>query len=170
MGINKVILIGNLGQKPEMRYTAKGLPVAHFSLATTERWGTDDQGKRKERTEWHRITAWGKLAEICNQYLDKGAKVYIEGRIRRSEYTGQDGIKRYSTEIHADQMEFLTPKGGAREYVPDDPGGGYQDFPNAQAGQQKGGEEKDGKAPAPPDDVDLDPDLDLEEDEDFFVD
>ncbi len=173
MGINKVILVGNLGSKPEIRYTSSGIPVANFSVATSERWGTDDQGNRKEHTEWHRCTAWRKLAEICGQYLDKGTKVYVEGRIRRSEYTGNDGVKKYSTEIHIDQMEILTPKGGQREHVPDQPGGGggggdYKDFPNSSGGG--GGKPSGGGAPKPPDDVDLDPDMDLEEDEDFFVD
>jgi len=166
MGVNKVILVGNLGRKPEIRYTASGIPVANFTLATSERWGTDESGQRREHTEWHRCVAWRKLAEICGQYLDKGTKVYIEGRIRRSDYTDQSGVKRYSTDIHVDNMEILTPK-GTREFVPDEPGG-YQEFPNASGGgkSQAGG----GKAPAPPDDVDLDPDMDLEEDEDFFVD
>jgi len=168
MGVNKVILIGNLGRKPEVRYTASGIPVANFSVATTERFGTDETGQRKDRTEWHRCVAWRKLAEICAQYLDKGTKVYIEGRIRTSEYNAQDGSKRKSFEIHIDQMEILTPK-GMRESVPDEPS--YQSFPDTSAeGQSKEQPAKSGAAPAPPNDVDLDPDLDLEEDEDFFVD
>ena len=167
MGINKVILVGNLGQKPEMRYTSSGIPVANFSIATTERWGTDEQGQRKEHTEWHRCVAWRKLAEICSQYLDKGTKVYVEGRIRRSEYTGQDGIKRYSTEIVIDQMEILTPK-GMRESVPDEPSGGYQQFPGAK--EPTAPKSGDGSVPAPPDEVDLDADIDLEEDEDYLTD
>ncbi len=166
MGINKVILVGNLGRKPEIRYTSNGTPVANFSLATTERWGTDEQGQRKEHTEWHRCVAWRKLAEICGQYLDKGTKVYVEGRIRRSEYTDQAGIKRYMTEVHIDQMEILTPK-GMRETAPAEPA--YQEFPNASATAQTSKRSAEG-APAPPNDVDLDPDMDLEEDEDFFVD
>ncbi len=170
MGINKVILVGNLGRKPEMRYTSSGLPVANFSVATTERWGTDDAGNRKEHTEWHRCVAWRKLAEICGQYLDKGTKVYVEGRIRRNEYTGQDGIKRWSTDIHIDQMEILTPK-GMREKVPSEPQ--YQEFPGA-SGNGEPAKAKEagggGSVPAPPNDVDLDADMDLEEDEDFFVD
>jgi len=164
MGINKVILVGNLGRKPEIRYTSSGIPVANFSVATTERWGTDESGQRKEHTEWHRCVAWRKLAEICGQYLDKGTKVYLEGRVRRSEYTGQDGVKRWSYEIHIDQMEILTPK-GVRETVPADPG--YQEFPDASDREPQA---SGGSVPAPPNDVDLDPDMDLEEDEDFFVD
>ena len=77
VGVNKVILIGNLGAKPELRYTPSGVPVCNFSVATTERWGTDESGERKEHTEWHRIVAWRKLAEIFGQYLDKGSKFYI---------------------------------------------------------------------------------------------
>ena len=171
MGINKVILVGNLGQKPEIRYTASGIAVANFTVATTERFGKDESGQRKEHTEWHRCVAWRKLAEIVGQYLDKGTKVYLEGRIRRSDYTDQAGIKRYSTEIHIDQMEILTPK-GVRETVPAQPSGGYQEFPNASGGGQPQSQDKGGgggAVPAPPDNVDLDPDMDLEEDEDFFV-
>lgn len=165
MGVNKVILIGNLGQKPEIRYTATGIPVANFSLATTERWGTDEQGQRKEHTEWHRLVAWRKLAEICGQYLDKGTKIYAEGRLRRSEYTGQDGVKRYSTEIVLDNMEILTPK-GVRETVPDEPSSGYRQFPGAESS----GKSEGGSVPPPPNDVELDADIDLEEDEDYLTD
>jgi len=168
MGINKVILVGNLGRKPEIRYTANGTPVANFSVATTERFGTDETGQRKERTEWHRCVAWRKLAEICVQYLDKGTKVYLEGRIRQNDYTGQDGIKRRSFDIQIDQMEILTPK-GVQEPVPDEPS--YQEFPDTSAqSQDKAKPAQKGAAPSPPNDVDLDPDMDLEEDEDFFVD
>jgi single-strand DNA-binding protein len=105
-GINKVILIGNLGADPEIRYTASGQAVAKFRIATTERY-TDKQGNRQERTEWHRITVWGKLAEICGQYLSKGRQVYIEGKIRSDTWEGQDGVKRYSYEIIADNMQML---------------------------------------------------------------
>jgi single-strand DNA-binding protein len=173
MGVNKVILIGNVGKKPEIRYTSSGIPVANFTLATSERWGTDENGQRKEHTEWHRCVAWRKLAEIVSQYLDKGTKIYAEGRIRRSEYTGQDGIKRYSTEIMLDQMEILTPK-GYRESVPQgEPS--YQEFPDASGPAQSQGASSGRKAegarvPGPPNDVDLDPDMDLEEDEDFLLD
>lgn len=107
-GVNKVILIGNLGADPELRYTASGTAVAKFRIATNEVYN-DRQGNRQERTEWHRITAWGKLAEICGQYLSKGRQVYIEGRIR-SDTWEQDGVKRYSYEIVADTMQML---GGA---------------------------------------------------------
>ncbi len=109
-GINKVILVGNLGADPELRYTASGTAVAKFRIATSESF-TDKQGQKQERTEWHRITAWGKLAEICGQYLAKGKMVYIEGKIR-SDTWEQDGVKRYSYEIVADTMRMLG--GGGR--------------------------------------------------------
>ena len=108
-GVNKVILVGNLGADPELRYTASGTAVAKFRIATSETY-TDRQGAKQERTEWHRITAWGKLAEICGQYLNKGKMVYIEGKIR-SDTWEQDGVKRYSYEIVADTMRML---GGGR--------------------------------------------------------
>jgi len=116
-GVNKVILIGNLGADPELRYTASGTAVAKFRIATSETF-TDRQGQRQERTEWHRITAWGKLAEICGQYLSKGKQVYIEGRIRNDSWE-QDGVKRYSYEIVADNMQMLGgagDRGTGRDY------------------------------------------------------
>ena len=115
MGINKVILVGNLGREPEMRYTTTGKPVTRFSIATTERWGKNEDGSPKEHTEWHNCVAWRKLAEICHSYLHKGTKVYLEGRIRRSEYVDKEGIKKYSFSINIDQMEILTPKAKEEE-------------------------------------------------------
>lgn len=112
-GVNRVILVGHLGADPELRYTAGGTAVAKFRLATTEVF-TDRNGQKQERTEWHRITAWGKLAEICGQYLAKGKLVYIEGRIR-SDTWEQEGVKRYSYEIVADNMQML---GGGRKGEP----------------------------------------------------
>jgi single-strand DNA-binding protein len=112
-GVNRVILVGNLGADPELRYTASGTAVAKFRIATSETF-TDRQGAKQERTEWHRITAWGKLAEICGQYLSKGRMVYIEGRIR-SDTWEQEGVKRYSYEIVADTMRMLGGGRGERE-------------------------------------------------------
>ncbi len=108
-GVNRVILVGHLGADPELRYTASGTAVAKFRIATTEVF-TDRSGTRQERTEWHRIVAWGKLAEICGQYLSKGRLVFIEGRIRSDSWE-QEGVKRYSYEIVADTMKML---GGGR--------------------------------------------------------
>ena len=109
-GINKVILVGNLGADPEVRYTAGGTAVARFNVATTERFKGQD-GNWQDRTEWHRIVAWGKLAEICGQYLSKGSQVYIEGKIQSSTWE-KDGVKRTSYEIRADTMQMLGPKRG----------------------------------------------------------
>lgn len=113
--LNKVMLIGNLGVDPEIRHTSSGVPVANFRMATSRSWSTD--GRTEERTEWHNIVAWRKLAEICQQYLKKGSKVYIEGRIEtRSWDDASTGQKRYMTEIIADQMMMLdsAPGGGGR--------------------------------------------------------
>ena len=109
-GVNKVILLGNLGADPEMRYTADGTAVCNFRIATTERY-KDRQGNMQERTEWHRVVAWRKLAEICGQYLAKGKQVYIEGKIR-SDTWEQEGVKRYSYKIEADTMQMLGAGGG----------------------------------------------------------
>lgn len=105
-GVNKVILIGNLGKDPELRYTPGGQPTASFSLATTEKW-TDKSGQKQERTEWHNIVAWGKLAELVNQYLKKGRAAYVEGRINTRSWDDRDGNKKYRTEITASQIQFL---------------------------------------------------------------
>jgi single-strand DNA-binding protein len=119
-GFNKVILIGNLGANPEMRYTQAGQAVANLRLATTERW-TDKSGQKQEITEWHRIVVWGKQAEICGQYLTKGRQIYVEGRIRTRQWQDQQGQKRYSTEIVAQTVQMLGPRTGA-ERGPDDVG------------------------------------------------
>ncbi len=109
-GVNKVILVGNLGRDPELRYTQNGQAVANFTLATTENWN-DKNGERTERTEWHRIVTWGKLAELCAQYLNKGRTVYVEGRLQTREWEDREGNKRQTTEINAQTVNFL---GGGR--------------------------------------------------------
>ena len=106
MSVNKVILVGNLGKDPELRYTPAGVAVATFSLATSERF-KDKSGEMQEKTEWHNIVAWRQLAEICGKYLHKGKQVYIEGKIQTRSYDDRDGNKRYMTEIVADQMQML---------------------------------------------------------------
>ena len=113
-GVNKVILVGHLGANPEVRYTAGGQPVANLRLATTERW-VNKNGEKSEQTEWHRVVAWGKLAEICGQYLQKGKQVYIEGKIRTRQWQDQQGQKRFSTEIVAQQMVMLGRAGDRAE-------------------------------------------------------
>ncbi len=106
-GVNKVILIGNLGADPDTRYTGSGTPICTLSVATTESWMDKQSGQRQERTEWHRVKVFGKLAEICQEYLRKGRQVYIEGSLRTDKYTGKDGIERYSTDIIANNMQML---------------------------------------------------------------
>jgi single-strand DNA-binding protein len=108
--VNKVILIGNLGRDPEVRYTAGGTPVANFSVATTEQWKTAD-GEQQEHTEWHNIVAYRRLAEICGEYLHKGSRVYLEGKIRSRSWDGQDGQKRYRTEVIVNDMMMLDSRG-----------------------------------------------------------
>jgi single-strand DNA-binding protein len=107
--VNKVILIGNLGRDPELRYTKNGQAVANFTLATNDAFTKD--GQREERTEWHRIVAWGKTAELCTQYLTKGRTVYIEGALRTREWEDKEGHKRQTTEVHAQTVQFLSPRG-----------------------------------------------------------
>ncbi|WP_417908489.1 single-stranded DNA-binding protein [Candidatus Electronema sp. PJ] len=123
--INKVILIGNLGKDPEVRYTQSGTPVASFSLATSERRKGQD-GQMQEQTEWHNIVAWDKLAEICREYLHKGMRVYIEGKLQTRKWQDKDGHDRWTTEIIAREMKMLTSKGGE--------GGGYSGDPGPAAG------------------------------------
>jgi len=106
-GINKVILIGNLGQDPEVRYTPASTAVCNFSVATSEQWKDKQTGEQQEKTEWHRIVVFNRLAEVCGEYLKKGSKVYIEGRLQTRKWQGQDGQDRYTTEIIANEMQFL---------------------------------------------------------------
>ena len=113
-GVNKAILIGNLGSDPEVKYTPSGVPVANVSLATNESW-TDRNGERQERTEWHRLVFWRKLAEIVGQYLRKGSKVYVEGRIETRSWEDQNGQKRYTTEIVVNDMQMLDGRGEQAE-------------------------------------------------------
>jgi single-strand DNA-binding protein len=115
-GVNKVILIGNLGANPELRYTQGQQAVANLRLATTEKW-TDKSGQKQEATEWHRVVVWGKQAEICGQYLTKGRQVYIEGSIRTRQWQDQQGQKRFTTEVVARNVQML---GGRGERPTDD--------------------------------------------------
>lgn len=125
--VNKVILIGNLGRDPEVRYTASGQAVANFPIATTE-YGSSKEGERKEYTEWHRIVAWGRLAEICGEYLVKGKSVYIEGSLRTRSWEDKDGVKKWTTEVVARTMQMLSPAGSggqkksssSKSDIPDD--------------------------------------------------
>lgn len=110
MSLNKVMLIGHLGSDPELRYTQGGAPVCNFKLATNEKWEKD--GKNHERTEWHKIVVWGKLAEVCEKYLKKGRQAYIEGKLQTREWEDKDGGKRYTTEVNALTVQFLGGEGG----------------------------------------------------------
>ena len=127
-GVNKVILIGNLGQDPEVRYTTSGTAIASFSVATSESWTDKQSGEKQERTEWHRVKVFGKLAEICGEYLAKGRQVYIEGSIRTEKYTDKAGVEKYATDIIAATMQML----GSNE------GGGGGQRPASSGGQQRG--------------------------------
>ncbi len=132
--LNKVMLIGNLGRDPEVRFTPDGSPVASFSIATGETW-TDKSGNRQERTEWHNIVAWNKLADLAKRYLSKGRQVYIEGRIRTREWDDRDGNKRRTTEIIATQMVLLGSRPQGAEGVAQAPQPIQRDAP---AGMEQG--------------------------------
>lgn len=106
MSVNKVILLGNLGQDPELKYTPGGAAVCNFSVATSESW-QDKGGQKQERTDWHRVVVWGKLAELCHQYLKKGRQAFIEGKLQTRSWDGQDGQKRYMTEVNATTVQFI---------------------------------------------------------------
>lgn len=105
-GVNKVILVGNLGNEPEVRYTQDGTPVCNFSIATSDQWTDKESGEKREKTEWHRIVAWRRLAEICGEYLTKGRQVYVEGKLQTRSWE-KEGITRYTTEIVASDVQFL---------------------------------------------------------------
>ncbi len=112
-GVNKVILVGNLGRDPEVRYSPNGQAVANVTLATSESWKDKTSGEKQERTEWHRIVFFGRLAEIAGEYLKKGAQIYVEGRLQTRKWQDKDGHDRYTTEIVANDMQMLGSRGGA---------------------------------------------------------
>lgn len=158
-GINKVIVVGNLGADPETRYTTSGTPITTLSVATSEQWTDKQSGQKQERTEWHRVKMFGRLAEIASEYLKKGRQVYIEGSLRTDKYTGKDGVERYSTEIIANEMQMLggggemgggggAAGGGSRARGPSRSGaGGYDPGPSAPAPAQQGGDFVDDDVP-----------------------
>ena len=111
-GVNKVILVGNLGRDPEVRYAASGNAIANVTIATTDSWKDRQSGDRQERTEWHRVVFFGRLAEIVSEYLKKGAQVYVEGRLQTRKWQDQSGADRYTTEIVANEMQMLGSRGG----------------------------------------------------------
>jgi len=122
-GVNKVILVGNLGADPETRYTAGGSAVTNVRLATTDAWKDKQSGEQQERTEWHRVVFWGRLAEIAAEYLRKGSQIYVEGRIQTRKWQGQDGQDRWTTEIVGNEMQMLGSRGSAQSPPPDFDGG-----------------------------------------------
>jgi len=144
-GVNKVILIGNLGRDPELRYTQGGQAVANFTLATTENW-TNKTGEREERTEWHRIVAWGRTAELCAQYLAKGRTVYLEGRLQTREWENKEGQKQRTTEINAQTVQFLGGPRGVGQAAPVRAGG------RAAGGEPETSAVDEAAAGPPPDD------------------
>jgi single-strand DNA-binding protein len=131
-GVNKVILVGNLGQDPEVRYTANGAAVANITVATSEQWTDKQSGQKQEKTEWHRVVLFGRLGEIAGEYLRKGSQIYLEGKLQTRKWQDQSGQDRYTTEIVANEMQMLGGKGGA--------GGGSADYnaPNQNQGQNQG--------------------------------
>ncbi len=142
-GVNKAIIIGNLGRDPEMRYTQDGTAVANINVATSEQWTDKATGEKRERTEWHRIVLFRRLAEICSQYLTKGSKVYIEGRIQTREWEDKDGNRRWTTEIVAQTMQMLGSRSDASGSG--GPPGEYPDY-YMQGGPQE--EEDSGSGPS----------------------
>lgn len=134
MSLNKVILIGNLGRDPEVRYMPNGEAVCNFSIATSETWNDRQTGQRQERTEWHNITLYRRLAEVAGQYLKKGSQVYIEGRIQSRKYTGKDGIERTAYDIIGSEMKMLGGRQSSGNSAPYDEG--YQPAPQQQYQQQ----------------------------------
>jgi single-strand DNA-binding protein len=141
MSVNKVILVGRLGRDPELRYTQSGQAVANFSLATNESW-TNRDGERQERTEWHRIVVWGKLAEFCGEYVSKGRQVYVEGRLQTREWEDKEGNKRRTTEINGQTLQLLGPRpGGGGEDFGGDPGGDSPSEPSNDRGSDSGSDD-----------------------------
>jgi single-strand DNA-binding protein len=135
-GVNKVILVGNLGSDPQIRYTPNGTAVANFNIATTERF-TNKNGEKESRTEWHRIVAWGRLAEICNEYLKKGKQIYVEGRLQTRQWEDKDGNKQKSTEIVANNMVMLGRAGDAGDAAPQEFQADEEATQEAPAGKQE---------------------------------
>lgn len=114
MSLNKVMIIGRLGQDPELKFTTSGAAVCNFSLATSDTW-TDKSGQKQEKTEWHRVVAWGKLAELCNKYLSKGRQAFIEGSLETRSWEDQNGQKKYMTEVNCKNVQFLGGNGSTKE-------------------------------------------------------
>jgi single-strand DNA-binding protein len=132
-GINKVILIGNLGADPEVRYMPSGGAVANLRIATTESWKDRQSGEMQERTEWHRVVLFGRLGEVAKEYLRKGSRVYVEGRLQTRKWQGQDGQDRYATEVVANDMQMLDRREGSQAGGPEPPADEWGEAPSAPA-------------------------------------
>ncbi len=143
-GLNKVMIIGNVGSDPELRYMPNGNPVANFSVATTENWKDKQTGEKQERTEWHRLVMYNRLAEICGEYLRKGSKIYIEGSLRTRKWQDQAGVDKYMTEIIASEMQMLDGKGtnSGAGFNPANTGMQQNQQNNNQPGFQMGGQQQ----------------------------
>lgn len=141
-GVNKVILVGNLGRDPEVRYSPSGQAVANVTIATSESWKDKNTGEKQERTEWHRIVFFGRLAEIAGEYLKKGSQIYVEGRLQTRKWQDKEGQDRYTTEVVANEMQMLGSRAGAG--VPSD-AGFNQDVPS---GEPQSSSRSPAKAPA----------------------
>ncbi len=152
-GVNKVILVGNLGRDPETRYTQSNMAVTTLTLATSESWRDKNSGENQERTEWHRVVLWGRLGEIAGEYLQKGRQVYIEGKLQTRKWQDQSGQDRYTTEIVASEMQMLGGRAGGSAPLDD---GGFGGGPGPAGGgqnqSQSGGMSSGGGAPAAGDD------------------
>ncbi len=134
-GINKVILVGNLGRDPEVRYSANGAAIANITIATSEQWTDKQSGQKQERTEWHRVVLFNRLGEIAGEYLKKGSQVYIEGKLQTRKWQDNNGQDRYTTEIVANEMQMLGGRGGSADFAPSQGGG----FGGQQSAPQQGG-------------------------------
>jgi single-strand DNA-binding protein len=152
-GVNKVILIGNLGADPEVRYMPSGGAVANIRIATTETWKDRQTGENQERTEWHRVVLYGRLGDIAKEYLRKGSRVYVEGRLQTRKWQGQDGQDRYTTEIVGNDMQMLDRREGSAPWAGPEPPGDESEGPSPARGA--------GRAPARPSPV---PEPDLNDD------
>ena len=161
-GINKVILVGNSGNDPEVRYAANGSAIANISVATTDSWKDKNTGEQQDRTEWHRVVMFNRLGEIAGEYLKKGSQVYIEGKLQTRKWQDQSGQDKYSTEIVASEMQMLGGRGGGSETGG---GGGYQapqqrqQAPQQQGGQQGGQQASPQPAAQPQPSNDFDDDI-----------
>jgi len=155
-GVNKAILVGNLGADPETRYTSNGTCVTNIRLATTEQWKDRQSGEQQERTEWHRVVLWGKLGEVAEQYLRKGAQVYIEGRIETRKWQDQGGQDRYTTEVRALDMQMLGGRGGGGGGGGGGPGAEENWSQDTPASAPRQSSRPAQQPPPPPDDLDDD--------------